>query len=461
MKQNIDPVFSETINELDEKIRNYRRDFHQFAERSWEEYRTAALVAQRLDELGYRVRLGREVLKAEARLGLPAEEETNRCYQRALDEGAPQKYVEKMKDGFTGVVGEIGDGGPESTKGPKGPVIAFRFDMDAVAMEEKAPEGHLPHRKGFSSVHPEAMHSCGHDGHMAIGLGLAELLAKTYAGGGAPIGWAAGQAGGNYEMPGTIRLIFQPSEEGVGGAKAMVEAGVLDDADYLFGLHIGTAAVHTGEFYCGTGGFLATSKLDVWFEGQAAHAGFVPEEGRNALLAAANAAINLHAIPRHSGGSTRINVGVMRAGTGRNVVPSEAYLGIETRGADTELNDYMRDRAEKVIRAAAEMYGTEYRIATSGEAASCDSDDELIEKVYYIAKRRGLFSELRKEKAHFGASEDFTLMMKRVQERGGKATYMLLGSDLQGNHHTERFDFDESVLIKGVESLARIALEIL
>lgn len=428
-------VPNDILTAVDTKIRAYRRDLHAHAEAGWAEYRTASLVAERLEELGFQIKVGREVLDAESRMGLPDDETMERQYQRALSEGAPEKYAQKMKGGFAAVVGEIEHG--------SGPVIAFRFDMDAVEMEEKDDPDHLPSREGFLSGHPEAMHSCGHDGHTSIGLGLAEVL-----------------SGLREQLRGRIKLIFQPAEEGVRGAKAMVEAGVVDDVDYMFGMHIGAKATTTGEFYCGTDGFLATSKFDAYFYGRSAHAGFEPQDGKNALLSGATAVLNLHAIPRHGGGGTRINVGKMSAGSGRNVIPSEAQLVIETRGENSDLNLYMKRYAEEVIRSAAEMHGNEYEIVQMGEAESADSDDELLQRVHAIAKRHSLFPELRTDKAHLGGSEDFTHMMKRVNDKGGRAGYMMLGSELKGSHHTVKFDFDESILIKGVEMLALIALEL-
>jgi len=423
------------LKSIEPKLRIYRRDFHRHAEPGWGEYRTASIVARRLTELGYTVKLGREVIDEKSRMALPSEETMEQQYSRALSEGAVIEYAEKMRGGFTGVVGEIANG--------DGPVIGFRFDLDAVEMEEKGDEEHVPYREGFFSIHREAMHSCGHDGHASIGLGVAEVLSALRA-----------------ELRGTIRLIFQPAEEGVRGARAMVEAGVVDDVDYMFGMHIGARARSTGEFFCGTGGFLATSKFDAFFYGFPTHAGFDPQEGKNALLSAATAVINLHAIPRHGGGGTRINVGKMSAGTGRNVIPAEAHLVIETRGADSELNSYMKKYAEKIIKSAAEMHGNTYSIIQMGEAESADSDDELMAKVYTIAGAHSIFPKLRKEKADLGGSEDFTHMMKRVKEKGGKAAYLMLGSELKGNHHTARFDFDESILISGVKILSLIALEL-
>ncbi len=426
----------ELLNSIDKKIRGYRRDFHKHAEIGWGEYRTASVIAHRLEELGYTIKLGREVVDEKYRMGLPNEKVMDMQYSRAISEGAESRYAEKLKGGFTGVVGELKNG--------NGPTIGFRFDIDAVPVQETDSDKHLPYQENFSSIHEEAMHSCGHDGHAAIGLGLSELLSKM-----------------KENISGTIKIIFQPAEEGVRGAKAMVEAGVVDDVDFLFGMHIGLKAKKTGEFLCGTKGFLATSKFDAFFKGISAHPAFDPHKGRNALLSAATAALNLQAIPRHGGGRTWINVGKMTAGTGRNIVPAEAHLLIETRGENSELNSYMRQYAERILKGSAEMHGTEYNTIQMGEAESADSDAALTQTVYNIAEKNRVFSVLRKENTDpLGVSEDFTHMMKRVTDRGGKASYLMLGSDLIGNHHSPNFDIDESILIKGVEILALIALEL-
>src|SRR3972149_3335301 len=160
-----------------------------------------------------------------------------------------------MEGGFTGVVARMTGARP-------GPSIAFRFDIDAHDLHESRDAVHLPAREGFASVHAGAMHACGHDGHTTIGLGLAEVLARLRA-----------------EWPGTVTLVFQPGEEGVRGARAMVEAGVVDDASVMVCCHLGAQSRMTGHVVGGISGFLATTKLG-----------------------AATAVLNLHAIPRHSAG---------------------------------------------------------------------------------------------------------------------------------------------------------------
>ena len=134
------------------------------------------------------------------------------------------------------------------------------------------------------------------------------------------------------------------------GAKSIVDAGHLDGVDYALAAHIlpaGKAAglVDIGVLKDGAQGGLATAKLDVTFTGVPAHAGLAPQEGRNALLAAATAVLNLHAIPRFGNTPTQINAGSLHAGTGRNVVCDSAKLELEVRGQTTEANEYMLRRA--------------------------------------------------------------------------------------------------------------------
>lgn len=134
------------------------------------------------------------------------------------------------------------------------------------------------------------------------------------------------------------------------GAHAMVESGIVDDVDYMLGAHFGFKMRKTGTVACNVTGFLATSKYDARFQGVPAHAGAAPEQGKNALLAAACATLNLHAISRHSAGASRINVGRLDAGSGRNVIGDKALLCLETRGATSEINAFMETEAQRIIK---------------------------------------------------------------------------------------------------------------
>lgn len=415
------------------RLRQWRRDFHHYAESGWVEFRTASLVARELDALGWQLTLGRDAICADARMGLPDADTLAAEEQRALSQGADPRWLPAFSGGFTGLVATLETGKP-------GPVFGFRVDMDALDLSEQQTAPHRPAAEGFASCNPGMMHACGHDGHTAIGLGLAQLFSAI-----------------KPQLCGTIKLLFQPAEEGTRGARAMVEAGVVDDVDYFTAIHIGTG-VPPGEVVCGSDNFMATTKFDALFRGIAAHAGGNPEQGRNALLAAAQAALALHAIAPHSQGPSRVNVGVMQAGSGRNVVPAEALLKVETRGASEAVNEYVFARAREVIEGAALSYGVQQEIRLMGAATSSHPSPQWVEYVRRQAARTpGVENAVARSEGSAG-SEDATLMMARVQARGGQATYMVFGATLSAGHHHPCFDFDESVMTTAVHTLASLVV---
>ncbi len=413
-----------------------RRDLHKHAEAAWTEFRTASIVAETLTRLGYQVSVGEEVIDAEVMMGVPSQQELISHQERAIAQGADPKWVGKMQGGKTGVMGVLHFAQP-------GPVVAFRFDMDANDVLEATLEEHRPYREGFASVNSGAMHACGHDGHTAIGLTLAEVLAEA-----------------KNELAGTVKFIFQPAEEGVRGAKAMVSRGIVDDVDYFVGLHLGVGLKELGRMTCNTVGFLATTKLDAVYTGVPAHAGAAPETGQNALLAAATAAINLHAISRHSQGASRINVGVLQAGTGRNVIPDKAILKLETRGTTSEINEYMYKRALTILEAAAVMYDVKLTVAPMGGAANCTNSPELVARLEQVALKSNLFKSILPD-GNIGGSEDCTYFMERVQQKGGQVAYLMVGTELAAGHHDSRFDFDEESLVTAALLLSQAAVELL
>ncbi len=419
---------------IEPKLIAYRRDFHKYPEVGWTEFRTSSKIAKILMDLGYEVKLGRKILKEEAIMGLPPQQEIRNEIERAVKEGANSKIIEMMEN-RPGVVGILHTDKP-------GPTVAFRFDMDALSITEAQDNEHRPYKENFSSIHDGIMHACGHDGHVAIGLGLAEMLMKI-----------------KDKLSGTVKLIFQPSEEGVRGARAMVEAGVVDDVDYFLAFHIGFGGDVPISLVAKTTGFLATSKTDVTYTGQTAHAGACPQQGKNALLGAASAVLNLHAIAPHSDGITRINVGVLTAGTSANIIPGSAYMKIETRGETTALNDYMQERAKSILEACAKMYSLGCHITDAGAAPSAKGDEELAQIVKQVGENLGL-SRIENE-SHFGASDDATYFMEKVQSQGGKALYFQVKTPIAANHHNSRFDFDESCLVIALQICTCLALNLL
>ena len=419
--------------ELKDEMVERRRDLHRHPETGWTEFRTASMIIGELKKLGYDVKFGADVIDEKSMMGVPSEAELADYMQRAISEGADPELVKKMAGGKTGIVATLKTDKPGKT-------VAFRFDMDCNDVEEERCDEHRPAKEGFASEHKKAMHACGHDGHVTIGLSAAKLLAANKA-----------------RLAGTVKLIFQPAEEGVRGAFAMMNAGVVDDVDYLFGGHIGFKATTDNCLVTMTDGFLATTKLDAEFTGVSAHAGAAPEQGKNALLAAAQAAISLNTIPRHSKGSSRINVGVLNAGTGRNVVPDIAAIKLETRGATTEIDEYMVTEAKRILNACAAMYDVKVKITMAGAAPACFADKELGHEVAELIEEKCHYDEVV-EYVDMGGSEDCGYFMERVQQHGGRALYMMYGTKIAAGHHNSHFDFNEDCLWKAAATVTEIAV---
>ena len=428
------------IRDIEDDLIRTRRSIHRRPETGWLEMRTSAIIHERLCALGYEVLTGSRAVAPEARMGVPDPETLNRHAEEVMtQENTPLEYLtDEMKQGLTGVIGIL-------ERGP-GPVVALRFDIDALGMVERNDDKHRPAREGFSSRNPGMMHACGHDAHVAIGLGTAAVL-----------------MGLKDQLHGTLKLIFQPAEEGARGARAITAAGHLSDADYFIGSHVApTDSLDDGDVTAGTWGSLATTKLDAVFTGMAAHAGGYPEKGRNALLAAASAALALHAIPRHSEGQSRVNVGTLHAGTGRNVIPDQAVMQLEVRGETTEINQYMVRQAKNICRGTAEMQQCECEIRTVGEAEGQHSDLKLIQRIDEIVARDlpGLSLSTQQNARNWG-SEDISIMMNEVQKHGGLATYMRVMTPMAGAQHTASFDLDERVIARSVRVFCAAVLDLM
>ena len=402
-----------------------RRDLHRFPETGFLEYRTAALTAETLHGLVYTVRVGPEVMRADAIAGRPTAAQVQAAQDAARAAGAADQWIMRMPAGQTGVVADLARG--------DGPLVAFRFDMDALPVVETAAAEHAPNASGYASQRPGSMHACGHDGHTAIGLTLAARLAA------------------NPHWQGRIRLIFQPAEEGGRGAKPMVEAGVLDGVDWFFCGHLG-CLLPTGKLAPTATGFLYSRKIDVTFTCRAAHAAMGPEQGRNALLAAATAALGLHAIARHASETTHVNVGRLVAGTGRNVIADRAEMLMEVRGESDAGLAYMVQRAEAVLAGAAAMQDVTVQLEVMGETIGAETSPAA---AAIVARAGAGLAEIVPEWS-IGGGDDATFMMRAVQMQGGQAAYFILGSDLAAVHHASNFDIDEAALETGVRLFERI-----
>ncbi|HLR21826.1 MAG TPA: amidohydrolase [Tissierellaceae bacterium] len=411
------------MDNLKERMWQMRKEFHKIAEPGWLEFETTKTIIDYLESYGYNLKFGKEIHSE--RMGLPDGDEIKKHRNKVSVSFDEEEF--EILEGYTGVVASL-------DTGKEGPTIGIRFDIDANEIQETKDEDHRPNKEGFRSKNDFAMHACGHDGHITIGLFLAEWIMKN-----------------KNNLKGKFILIFQPAEEGVRGAKSMVGAGVVDELDYLLAGHIGLG-VGSGILGLGTIGFLATSKLDIHFEGIPSHAGANPELGKNALLAAANCAINLHTLPQFSTGMSRLNVGVLQAGSSRNIVPNKSMLRVETRGDKEEINQMLKEKARYVVEGSAKTFDVDYEIIEVGGAPAYNTyDKELVDLVSGYLENDFNIDIARS----LGGSEDVTYMMNKVEENGGKSLHFMFGSDLAAAHHNNKFDFDKNTLPMAFGALSK------
>jgi aminobenzoyl-glutamate utilization protein A len=409
---------------IHERLSDLRREFHQYPEPAWREFYTTSRLAEEIESIGVdRLYLGREAMNPTERLAVPPVAEIDRWRALAREDGAPDEFLDRLED-CTGAVAilERGDG----------PTVALRVDIDGLFREESTDDTHHPATEGFRSRRDGAMHACGHDAHMTIGLGILEAIAES-------------------DFSGTFKVFFQPAEEKAGGARPMAKSEHIADVDYLFATHIGLGHP-TGEIVSGMVKPLAVSNLSVTFQGKSAHAGLAPNEGQNAMQALGTAIQNAYAIPRHADGTTRVNIGRVEGGTAQNVIAEHIEAEAEVRGETTRLMEYTKTKFEETIHAAAAMHECEADVTVDGQAPRADSDPELAAIVGENARNHHDVDNVI-DSIRFGASEDATYLMDAVQKHGGLATYVIVGTDHPTGHHTATFDIDEASLPIAVDVL--------
>lgn len=393
-----------------------RRELHRRPELGWREFRTTERIVKTVRSLGFDTVLGLKLFNTDYTFGREPEAIRNACNQ-ALRDGMDAELLQEMQ-GYTGCMAVFDTGRP-------GPVTAFRFDIDCVAVEEEKTDNNEAWAQGFTSEVCGLMHACGHDGHTAVGLTLAR--------------WIHDHAD---SLCGRIKLIFQPAEEGTKGAAGIAYSHNLDDVDYFVGAHLGVKA-RLHEVGIVRSGFLSTTKYNVRFHGVAAHSGSCAQLGRNALMAACNAAVQIMGIPRHGQGNTNVNVGVVRAGEGRNIVAAHAFMELEVRGEDTEINRYMEDSAKRMLAGCAQSYGVQHEVEIAGMATSVVSDKPLCDLIGQIARMTDGVERLFDIEACPG-SEDCSLLMQAVQRHGGQAAFFFYGCNHPG-HHLKNFQIQDTV----------------
>lgn len=380
--------------ELDLLVRT-RRDLHRHPELGFEERRTARIVADRLEAAGYEVRTG---------------------------------IAE------TGVVGTLrGGAGP-------GPTLLLRADMDALPIREE-------NAHDFTSCYDGVMHACGHDAHVAIGLAVAERLART-----------------RETWGGTVRYVFQPAEEGGGGALRMIGEGVLDGVDAALGLHVwmglpsGVVGVIPGPLMASAGEF------EVTVLGKGGH-GAIPHQTVDAVYVGAQVVTALQSVVSRNVSplsAAVVTVGSFHAGSAPNVIAESATLTGTLRAFDPALVEALPALVERVAAGVCAAHGASYRFAYRPDTAPTVNDAELAELVRRAAEETVGADRVRTDAdVRTMAAEDFGEMLARVP-----GCYFFVGArndakDVVHPHHSPRFDLCEDCLPVSVSVLEAAARRVL
>ncbi len=353
----------------------------------------------------------------------------HRIPEPGLQEHETTEYIYGILTGL-GIAAEIGPGGTGVTaflKGmPGAATVAFRADIDALSVEEQTGLEYCSGKKGY-------MHACGHDGHTAILLGLAKLLKNC-----------------EKELINNVLLIFQPAEEGPGGAETIVNAGVLEkyNVDCIFGLHI-FPDIEEGKIGCRPGAIMAqTGEFDLFIKGRSCH-GAMPHKGNDALVAASNIIMSLNTIVSRYVDPIEpavVTAGKMVCGERRNVIAESAVIEGTMRAFNEGTYNILRNRVIKMVDSVCEAYGCEGAWEIRDMYPAVHNDKGLFELLCECADKEDLF--LMEPQT---IAEDFSYYQKRVP-----GLYFMLGSrNSEKGHihplHSNKFDFNEEILILGLQ----------
>lgn len=335
--------------------------------------------------------------------------------------------------GKTGVVGYLEGGKP-------GPVVLLRVDMDALPIQE---ENDVPYRSRNEGV----MHACGHDGHVSMGLTAAKIL-----------------SGMRESFPGSVKFVFQPAEEGLGGAQHMIDDGVLENPrpDFTLSLHLWNEEP-VGWFALPPGPMMAASEtFHVRVTGKGGH-GAVPHNAVDPVLASAHIITALQSLISRETDPTDagvISVTRFQGGTSHNIIPPYVDLEGTTRSFRPETRAHLLARFEDMVTGIAEVFRCTAEIKLDDISPAVINDPRVTELAQNAA--RELFPEatLITRYQTMGA-EDMALMMARVP-----GCYMLIGSanpekGLDAKHHHPRFDFDEQALVNGSALASAAVIQVL
>ncbi|MGM0932559.1 MAG: amidohydrolase [Bacteroidota bacterium] len=406
--QEIDPEIKIASENLEEQVISWRRDFHQNPELSNREFKTAEKIAAHLEKLGIETQTG----------------------------------IAK-----TGVVGIL--------KGDNtGKTVALRADMDALPVTER---NDLPFKSEvtteFLGSQTGVMHACGHDTHVAILMGVAEVLSRN-----------------KDKINGTVKFIFQPAEEGPppgeeGGAGLMIKEGVLKDPDVdaIFGLHINSATPVGTIRYKPEGTMAAVERFVINVKGKQTH-GSAPWSGTDPILISAKIIDGLQTIISRDAklvdGAAVITVGKITSGVRFNIIPESAEMIGTVRTLDPDMKEIILKRMREMVPAIAKAYGGEATIEIQNNTAITYNDPELTSQMLPTLEKVAGKDHVELVKATTGG-EDFSYFQEEVPGfyffLGGKP----LDATEPAPHHTPDFFIDESGMLLGVKTMSQIAIDYL
>jgi len=360
-----------------------RRDFHQHPELSWHEQRTQGVILERLRSLG---------------------------------------IAEVRPIARTGVTGLVKGGQP-------GRCVLWRADMDALPVPEKS-------SLSFASQNENVMHACGHDAHMAIGLGLAEVLQQR-----------------REDLAGSVRFVFQPAEEAAGGAQACIADGVLDSphVDVALGLHI-SADIPLGAINVAPGPFFAApTAFRITIEGRGGHAA-APHQSIDAVVVAAYVITALQTVVSRSmppAETAVLTVGKIAGGYRGNVIAESATMTGTIRSYTDAVRETMLRRTEEIVAGVCASFGATYEFDHQTSCPPLVNDPGVAE--FVRAAGIQYFGEANILAAPTMGAEDMGVFLEK---RPG--CYFWLGArnerkGIAGRHHDPAFVIDEDALLVGVE----------
>ena len=406
--QNFDQQINDLIEKNLDEIIELRHWFHQNAELSNREFKTAARIADELTKIGYKPRTG----------------------------------IAK-----TGVVAILNEGKP-------GPVVGLRADIDALPVKERADIPWASKQKGiYNGEEVPVMHACGHDMHTAILLATAKVLYKF-----------------RNQIPGQVKFIFQPAEEGAppgeeGGAELMVKEGVLKNpnVDAIFGLHV-WSGLYAGQVYLRPEGIMAAvNEFRIDLKGVQTH-GSTPWTGKDPIVTAAQIVNSLQTIVSRSLPLTEagavVTIGSIHGGVRSNIIPEDLYMLGTIRTLDNGMKATVLKRLEEIVYNVAKSNNIEANITYLVSYPITYNDPYLYEEILPTLERVNGKKNVRLMKAITGA-EDFSYFQEKVP-----GTYFFIGGQKPGvdlstvaPHHTPDFYVDDSAISTGIRSMVGLTLD--